>query len=204
MVDLRFTSPGLRAPREGLLLAAGLSLGTLLSLGVWGLRPPVLVGALLPAGGAVVHWRGERRRRQAARLASADLLDPLVLEARLVGLAGGGFPPGPPLAHWRRIARLLEEIRALMTGCVRLVPESAVSLLVHLEGLLDALEPLLADLQQLGQPGWPSSPRLNDHLDRLRRCRNHLQFLLEQAHREARRHPDAAVWLPLDSLAWNR
>jgi hypothetical protein len=196
MDHLRFSSPAWRASREGPLLAAGLGLGALLSLGLWGLRPPVLVGALLPAGGAVVHWRGERRRRQAARLASADLLDPLVLEARLMGLAGPGFPPGPLLQHWRRSAQLLEEIRALIASCVRLAPEAAVPLLVLLEGLLDQLEPVRTHLRQPDGSLPPSLP-----FDRLQRCRDHLQFLLEQAQRDAQQHPGQSVWLPLDSLA---
>lgn len=200
MVLLRFTSPGLRAPREGPLLAAGLGLGALLSLGLWGVRLPVLIGALLPAGAAVLHWRGERRR-QTARLLNGDLLDPRVLEARLVRLAGRGLRPGAPLHHWWQVTRLLEEIRALMAACVRLVPGSAVPLLVHLEDQLDALEPLLAHLQQRGHPACSSPPQLCEHLDRLRGCRHHLQCLLEQAQREARRQPDGAVGLSLDSLA---
>lgn len=199
---LRSPSPGLRPPRQGPLLAAGLGLGALLSLGLWGLRPPVLVGALLPASGAALHWRAARRRLLAARLASGALLDSRVLEARLERLAGCGFRPGPARLQWWRITRQLEGIRALMALCVQRDPASAVPLLVHLEGQLDALEPLLADLHSWARPSAPPSPRLNDHLDRLCGCRNHLQALLEQADREARRHPDQPVWLPLDSLAW--
>jgi hypothetical protein len=205
MPFLRTPSPGLRTDREGPLLLAGLGLGLLFSLGTWGLRLPVLAGALVPAGGALVVWQERRRQQRAPRLAAGNLLDPLVLERRLAELAGVGFPPGPQRLQWQRLGRLLEGIRGRIARCIALAPDSAVPLLVLLEGLVAQLEPVLADLHEL--EGALPAPvqlllqrRINAQIDRLRTCGDQLQDLLDQALRHPHAYPGQPLELSLDSL----
>lgn len=200
-------SPGLRVEREGPLLAAGLGLGVLLSLSTWGLRAPVLAGALLPAAAASVSWRQRRRQLLASRLAAGNLLDPQGLEGRLVRLAGRGFPPGPQRIEWQRIALLLEGIRAHAALCSELAPGAAVSLLVLLEDLCEELAPVLADLHALGaSPGAAVAMlhqrRVGAFLDRLVRCRDRLQGLVDQALVQSRQTPGQPVWFPPDALSF--
>lgn len=181
-------------------LPLGLGLSSFVFIAWLGLRWPVVIGALAPPVIAGGLWTQRQRKLTAATIASGNLLDPWILQQRL-----GALMPVPPkepslLRRWQDICSDLEEIRQLAASCSELDATSTVPLLVMLEGWLDQIQKVAADLQP-GQRaktgGNVSTPHgQTDLAKQLQLCRSHLAEVHRNAEAFSLQHPQLPVLLP--------